>query len=235
MRIGIIGAGAMGRILARKLAGLGHQVLIANARGPSSLAAVAADAGARAVTVAEAAKAAHVAILAIPTKAVTDLPRDLFAHTPGEAIIVDIGNYHPELRDGRITAIDDGMLDSEWVAHRIGRPVVKAFNSILAESLLAKGMSESSESRVALPVAGDDASARAIVLGLVDDLGFDPVDAGDLSESFRQQPGTPAYCRDLDIAALRTALTAADRSRVAEYRAAREAEIRTMMAEQASR
>src|SRR5205814_8987614 len=166
----------------------------------------------------------------IPTKPVSDLPRRLFANVPGSVVVIDIGNYHPELRDGRIDAIDRGMLDSQWVAQQIGRPVIKAFNSILAKSLLEKGVPRGTRGRIALPVAGDSSEAKAAVLRLVDDLGFDPVDSGVLDDSWRQQTGTPAYCRDLEASALRRALADADRRRIAEYRAEQEARIRRHIA-----
>ena len=229
MRIGIIGAGSMGGILARHLARLGHHVSIANSRGPESLTARAAEIGAIPVSVVDAARAGDIVILAIPTKAVADLPRGLFADVPDSVAVIDIGNYHPELRDGRIDAIERGMLDSQWVAQQMGRPVIKAFNNILAQSLLEKGRPRGTRGRIALPVAGDAPEAKAAVLRLVDDLGFDPVDAGVLDDSWRQQTGAPAYCRDLEAAALRRALAEADRNRIAEYRAAQEARLRRSM------
>jgi predicted dinucleotide-binding enzyme len=232
MRVGVIGAGSMGAILARHLATRGHQVSIANSRGPERLTAVAAEIGATPVSVVDAAKAGELVVIAIPTKAVADLPRALFANVPGSVIVIDIGNYHPELRDGRIDAIDRGMLDSQWVAQQIGRPVIKAFNNIFAKSLLEKGLPRGTKGRIALPVAGDSWDAKAAVLRLVDELGFDPVDGGDLDNSWRQQPGTPAYCQDLETAALRRALTEADRSRIADYRAEQEARIRQFIAAQ---
>jgi predicted dinucleotide-binding enzyme len=222
-RVGIIGTGSMGGILARRLATLGHQVLIANSRGPESLTAWAAAIGAAPVSVVDAAAASDIVFLAIPTKAVADLPRGLFAKA---VVVIDIGNYHPELRDGPIDAIDRGVPDSQWVARQIGRPVIKAFNNILAQSLLEKGVPQGTRGRIALSVAGDSPDAKAAVLRLVDDLGFDPVDGGGLDDSWRQQPGTPAYCRDLEASALRRALAEADRSRIAEYRAEREAQLR---------
>jgi predicted dinucleotide-binding enzyme len=225
MRIGFIGAGNIGGTLARHLAKLGHQVSIANSRGPESLIALAAEIGATPVSVVDAAKAGEIVIISIPTKAVADLPRELFANVP-RRVVIDTGNYHPELRDGRIDAIDQGMLDSQWVAQQIGRPVVKAFNNISAKSLLEKGVPRGTTGRIALSVAGDSFDAKATVLRLVDDLGFDPVDGGDLDNSWRQQPGTPAYCRDLEAGALQRALAEADRSQIAEYRAEREARIR---------
>jgi predicted dinucleotide-binding enzyme len=221
-----MGAGSMGGILAAHLVKLGHHVSIANSRGPASLTALAAEIGATPVSVVDAANAGEVAIIAIPTKAVADLPRRLFANVADTVIVIDIGNYHPELRDGRIDAIDGGMLDSQWVAQQIERPVIKAFNNILAKSLLEKGVPRGTTGRIALSVAGDSLDAKAAVLRLVDDLGFDPVDGGDLDDSWRQQPGTPAYCRDLEAAALRRALAQADRSRISEYRAEQEARIR---------
>lgn len=230
MKIGIVGAGAVGGTLARLLAKLGHQVSMANSRGPESLTALAAGIGASPVSIADAARAAEIVIVAIPTKAVADLPQGLFANVPGSVIVVDTGNYHPELRDGRIDAIDRGMPDSAWVARQLGRPVIKAFNSLLATSLLEKGVPSGTTGRMALPVAGDSADAKATVLRLVDELGFDSVDGGLLANSWRQQPGTPAYLRDLGADALRRALAEADRSRVATYRAEEEARIRRSIA-----
>jgi predicted dinucleotide-binding enzyme len=237
MRIGVIGAGSMGGILARHLAKRGHHVSIANSRGPESLTALAVEIGATPVSVVDAAKAGEIVIIAIPTKAIADLPRALFANVPSSVVVIDIGNYHPEHRDGRIDAIDRdrGMLDSQWVAQQIGRPVIKAFNNILAKSLLEKGVPRGTKERIALSVVGDSLDAKAAVLRLVDDLGFDPVDGGDLDNSWRQQPGTPAYCQDLEAAALRRALAEADRSRIAEYRAEQEARIRRYIAAQTAK
>ena len=226
MRIGVIGTGSMGGILARHLARLGHHVSVASSRGPESLTALAAQIGATPVSVVDAAHVGEIVIIAIPTKAVAELPRKLFANVPSSVVVIDIGNYHPELRDGCIGAIDRGMLDSQWVAQQIGRPVTKAFNNILAESLLEKGVPRGTTGRIALSVFGDGLDAKTTVLRLVDELGFDPVDGGDLDNSWRQQPGTPAYCRDLEAAALRLALREAVRSRIAEYRAEEEARIR---------
>src|SRR5205085_10270759 len=96
-----------------------------------------------------------------------DLPRGLFANVPSSVVVIDIGNYHPELRDGHIDAIDRGMLDSQWVAQQIGRPVMKAFNNILAKSLLEKGVPRGTRGRIGLPVAGDSFDAKAAVLCLV--------------------------------------------------------------------
>jgi len=234
MNIGVIGAGAVGRTLAQLLAKLGHQVSIANSRGPESLTALAIGMGASPVSVVDAATAADIVIVAIPTKAISDLPSGLFADVPDSVAVVDTANYHPELRDGGIDAIDRGMLESEWVAQQLGRPVIKAFNSIFATSLLEKGASNGTPGRIALQWPGDSADAKATVLRLVDDLGFDPVDAGELDDSWRHQTGAPAYCRDLGAADLRRALAEADRTWIAEYRAAEEARIKRSIAETAS-
>jgi predicted dinucleotide-binding enzyme len=232
MRIGIIGAGGIGKTLGRRLVKLGHQISIANSRGPESLTTLAHEIGATPASVIDAAKAGEIVIISIPVKAVTDLPRGLFANVPSSVVVVDTGNYHPELRDGRIDAIDRGMLDSQWVAQQIGRPVIKAFNNIFAKSLLEKGVPRGTAGRIALSIAGDSLDTKAPVLRLVDELGFDPIDGGDLDNSWRQQPGTPAYCRDLEAAALRRALAEADRSRIAEYRAEEESRIRKSIATQ---
>ena len=232
MRIAIIGAGPMGQILARHLTTRGHHVSIANSRGPASLSAFAAEIGVTPVSVVDAANAGEIVILAIPTKAVADLPRGLFANVPSSVVVIDIGNYHPELRDGPIDAIDRGMLDSQWVAQQIGRPVIKAFNNIYAKSLDEKGAAKGTKGRIALSVFGDSPDAKAKVLRLIDELGFDPIDGGALDESWRQQTGAAAYCQDLEAAALRRALAEADRSRIAEYRAQQEARIRRHIAAQ---
>src|SRR5213083_491004 len=170
MRIGFIGAGNIGGTLARHLAKRGHHVSIANSRGPESLTALAAEIGATPVSVVDAAKAGEIVIIAIPTKAVADLPRGLFANVPSSVVVIDIGNYHPELRDGHIDEIDRGMIDSQWVAQQIGHPVIKAFNNIFAKSLLEKGVSRGKRGRIALSVYGDSSDAKAAVLRLVDDL-----------------------------------------------------------------
>ncbi len=185
MDIGIIGAGQIGSILARRLAALGHQVRIANSRGPESLVALAAETGATASTVEQAASARDVVIVTIPQKAVPELPRGLFAGST--AVVVDTGNYYPA-RDGRINAIDKGLPDSEWVAQVLGRPVVKAFSNIVAASLDSRGKPRGTTGRVCLSVAGDDPAAKRVVLRLLDELGFDGLDAASLAESWRQQP-----------------------------------------------
>jgi 8-hydroxy-5-deazaflavin:NADPH oxidoreductase len=218
MKIGIIGAGAIGGTLAHLLVRVGHEVSVANSRGPETLADLAKESGARAVTLAEAARAKDVVIVSIPQVAVQKLPADLFAGTPKGTVIIDTGNYYPEVRDGRIAALEASQLDSAWVSERLGRPVVKVFNNIMASSLRDGGRPAGAAGRIALPVSGGDAASRKIALSLLNEIGFDGVDAGDIGESWRQQPGTPAYCHDLGVEALKKALAAPDRSRLPAYR-----------------
>ncbi|NTX17128.1 NAD(P)-binding domain-containing protein [Myxococcus sp. CA051A] len=219
MKIGIIGAGHIGAALARKWVKLGHEVVIANSRGPDSLRSLAAEIGATPVTVEQAARGGEVVVVTIPQRAVEDLPKNLFAGVPSDVVVIDTGNYYPS-RDGGISALTGGQIESSWVSGLLGRPVVKVFNNIYSQSLAEKGTPKGTPGRIALPVAGDPPDARAKVLRLVDELGFDAVDVGGLEESWRQQPGTPCYTRDLDARSLKEALASADRSRIPEYRKA---------------
>jgi hypothetical protein len=219
MRIGIIGAGNIGGTLTRRLTALGHEVTVANSRGPETLVGLAAETGATAVTVTEAARSGEVVIVTIPMKHIPQLPRDLFKGTFKGVVVVDTSNYYPRQRDGRIDAIEAGMPESRWVEQQLGRPVVKAFNNIYAEHLLKLGRPAGTPGRIALPVSGDDAAAKSVVLRLVGELGFDGVDAGGLDESWRQQPGTPVYAADLDSAGVRRALSQATQERTPEWRA----------------
>jgi 8-hydroxy-5-deazaflavin:NADPH oxidoreductase len=219
MKIGIIGAGNIGGTLTRRLSELGHEVSVANSRGPETLGELAAETGAGAVAVEEAAHGKDVVVVTIPEKNVPNLPSDLFGGAPDELVVVDTGNYYPQHRDGRIAAIEDGMAESRWVEQQLGHPVVKAFNNIYAQHLLEKGRPKGTRGRIALPVAGDHQAAKAVVLGLVDELGFDPVDAGGLDESWRQQPGTAVYATDMDAAGVREALAHATPERKPEFRA----------------
>jgi Predicted dinucleotide-binding enzymes len=231
MKIGIIGAGHIGGTLARRLTALGHEVAIANSRGPETLKDLASETGARAVTAAEAARAGEIVVVTIPQGAVPDLPKDLFAGVPEDVVVVDTGNYYPS-RDGRIEAIENGQIESVWVAEQLGRPVVKAFNNIYSQSLLENGRPAGSPDRIALPVSGDDPAAREKIMRLVDELGFDPLDAGPLADSWRQQPGTPCYVADLDTPRLKEALAAAERDRLPEYRRKADDSLRASLASQ---
>jgi predicted dinucleotide-binding enzyme len=219
MNIGIIGAGNIGGTLTRQFSALGHRVSVANSRGPETLADLARETGAKAVTVEQAAHAGEVVVVTIPLGNVPDLPRNLFADVPESVTAIDTCNYYPQ-RDGRIDEILAGTPESVWVERQIGRPVVKAFNNIRAQHLMELGRPPGSPDRIALPVAGDDPAAKRTVLQLVDELGFDGVDAGPLSESWRQQPGTPVYTADLNAEGVRRALREASKERRPEFRAA---------------
>jgi 8-hydroxy-5-deazaflavin:NADPH oxidoreductase len=220
MRIGIIGAGNIGTALAHRLSELGHDVSVANSRGPETLGDLASESGASAVTAPEAAKDEDLVIVTIPQKNIPQLPRDLFDGVGDDVVVVDTGNYYPQRRDGRIDAIEDGTTESRWVAEQLGRPVVKAFNNIYAQHLREKGQSAGTPGRIALPVAGDDPVAKSAVMKLVDELGFDPVDAGGLDDSWRQQPGTPVYGKDFDAEGVQGALQEAAPERKPEFSAA---------------
>ena len=171
------------------------------------------------MTVHEAAERGEVVIVTIPEKHISDLPRDLFAEVSDDVVVVDTGNYYPQQRDGHIGGIEDGMIESRWVSQQLGRPVLKAFNNIYAGHLLKSGRPAGTPGRIALPVSGDDDRAKSVVLKLVDDLGFDGVDAGGLDDSWRQQPGTSVYGADFDAAGVRRALANASRERKPEWRA----------------
>jgi predicted dinucleotide-binding enzyme len=218
MKIGIIGAGHIGSTLTRRLTALGHEVFVANSRGPETLSKLAGETGATPVTSREAARSGEVVVVTIPEGRVPDLPDDLFAEVPDNVVVVDTGNYYPR-RDGRIEEIEGGMTESRWVSKQLGRSVVKAFNNIRAQHLMELGRPKGDPDRIALPVAGDDERAKSVVSGLVEDLGFDPVDAGSLDETWRQQPGTPVYAADLNAKGIRQALDEARPGRGMEWRA----------------
>lgn len=217
MKIGIIGAGNIGAALTRRFRAAGHDVAVANSRGPQTLQQLAAETGARAVTVPEAVRNRDVVVVTIPQKNVPQLPRDLFAGVSQETVVVDTGNYYPRQRDGRIEPIERGMPESAWVSQQIGRPVVKAFNNIYAQHLLKNGKPRGTPGRIALPVAGDDPKAKAVVMQLIDEIGFDAVDSGTIEESWRQQPATPVYANDYDADGVRSALAAAKPGRTEEF------------------
>ncbi|MFI6134101.1 NADPH-dependent F420 reductase [Micromonospora sp. NPDC051141] len=206
MEIGIIGSGHIGGTLTRRLSSLGHDVAVANSRGPQSLTDLAAETGARAASLEEAVQGAEVVVVAIPLKAVPQLPASLF----DGKLVVDANNYYPQ-RDGDVAELlDRSLSSSRWTAdHLKGARVVKAFNNIQAAHLMDAGKPAGTPDRIGLPVAGDDEDAKRVVMGIVEELGFDPVDAGTLDESWRQQPDTPVYGTDRDADGVREGLAAA--------------------------
>ncbi|GAB3752097.1 NADPH-dependent F420 reductase [Spirosoma pomorum] len=197
MNIGIVGAGNIGKTLARKLQRHGHQVRLANSRGPESLRDFAQQTGVTAVTVREAVQRAELIILTIPLGKTPDVQAD-FRDIPKEVIIVETMNYYPE-RDGEIAAIEQGLTNSAWVEQVLGHPVIKAFNNIGAYSFFSDGQPAGTPGRIALSVSGDDEAAKQTVIELVNQTGFEGYDAGPITDSWRQQPGNPTYCTDLPL------------------------------------
>lgn len=217
MKIGIIGAGNIGAALAGHFHRLHHTVQIANSRGPETLTEVAEKTGATPVAVSKVAQGADLLVVAVPMNKVSSLPKDLLRELPQTSPIIDTGNYVPAMT-GVIDEIEEGLTDSEWTSRVLGRSVVKVFNNLTTYSLIHGGLPNGSNDRIALPVAGDDAKSKELVIALLDDMGFDGVDAGPLSESWRQQIGTPAGGTDYGADRLRTELARADRNAVPKMR-----------------
>ena len=216
MKIGIVGAGNIGSTLARKLAACGHEVKLANSKGPESIQALANEIGVHAVTKEEAVSGVEVVILSIPFANYPDL-EPIMSKVPEKIVVIDTSNYYPG-RDGLIKEVDDGLPESIWVSKRIGHPVIKAWNAVLAATLADKGQPAESPTRIALPVAGGDIYAETIAQNLVEDTGFTALAAGSLEDSWRQQPGTPAYCTELTLPELKLALQMADKERAPKNR-----------------
>ncbi|WP_416519812.1 NADPH-dependent F420 reductase [Streptomyces achromogenes] len=219
MKIGIIGAGNIGGNLTRRLTALGHDVSVANSRGPETLKDLAQETGATPVRAEEAAEGAEVVVVTVPLKAVPGLPAGLLDGAAEGVAVIDTNNYYPKQRDGRIDAIEDGGLtESRWVEQHLGHPVIKAFNGTYAQDILDRPLPAGHPDRMALPVAGDDETAKAKVRALIDELGFDTVDAGGIDDSWRQQPDTPVYGLRAGVDAVQKALREASPQRPADFR-----------------
>ena len=192
---------------------------VANSRAPETLADLADETGATAVWAKDAAADADLVIVSIPQKNVPDLADGIVdAHRPG-APVIETNNYYPQQRDGEIAGIEDGQVESAWVAEQIGAPVYKVFNGIFWKHLLERETPGGTPDRIALPIAGEDGAGRELVHGIVDALGVDPVNAGPIAESWRQQPGTPVYGKDFDAERTREALAKATPERTSEWSA----------------
>lgn len=203
MRIGVIGAGNIGGTAARLFADAGHDVLIANSRGPDTLRDEEGD-GIRAATVEDACEHGEVVLVATPLRAYVELPADALDDT----VVIDAMNYYAS-RDGNIKDLDDDVLtSSELVAqHLEGSHVVKAFNTLEAGTLEEEGRPAGDPHRLVLLMAGDDRDAKRTVRDLIDEVGFDPVDTGSLAAGGRlQQPGSPLYGAELTSAEAREVL-----------------------------
>lgn len=219
MKIGIIGAGNIGGNLTRRLSALGHEVSVANSRGPQTLGELAKETGATPVTVEEAARGAEVVVITVPVKAVPGLPSTILDGAADDVAVIDTGNYYPQQRDGRIAGIEDeGLTESRWTERHIGHPVIKAFNGTYAQDILDRPLAAGHPDRMALPVAGDDEAAKAKVRALIDELGFDTVDAGGIDDSWRQQPDTPVYGLQAGTEAVTRALAEASPERPPAFR-----------------
>ncbi|MGW0792951.1 NADPH-dependent F420 reductase [Streptomyces sp. NPDC002911] len=216
MKIGILGVGHIGKTLTQRLSAAGHDVKVANSRGPHTIEADVLSSGGRAVTAAEVAADVDVVILSIP---LIRLPQvaPLIAAVPADTAIIDTSNYYPA-RDGRIEAIDAGQAESLWVTEQLGRPIAKAWNAIGSHSFATKDMPAGSPGRIAIPVAADRDQDRQAAMALVEDTGFDAFDAGTLADSWRQQPGAPCYCTDLTREEMPDALAAAEAERLPRRR-----------------
>ncbi len=208
--IGIIGAGHIGSQLARLAVASGYKVVISNSRGPETLSALIAELGpkARAATAVEAAKAGDIVVVSVPLKNYRAVP---VAPLAGK-IVIDTNNYYPQ-RDGHIPELDDESTTTAELlqAHLPTSKVVKAFNHLYAAALTTDGQPAGSENRRALVIAGDDQEAKATVSHLLDQFGFDTVDAGPLKEGWRIQRDTPGYGPRRTAAELRRDLAAARR------------------------
>jgi 8-hydroxy-5-deazaflavin:NADPH oxidoreductase len=210
--IGIIGAGNIGSQLARLAVQHGHQVVIANSRGPETLTDLVAELGddARAVTRDEAAAAGEIVVVTTPLAAIETIPVEPLVGK----VVIDTNNYYPQ-RDGHIQALDDETTTTAELLqdHLPGARVVKAFNHIGAADLTGHATPAGTPDRRALVVAGDDDAAKAVVADLIDEFGFDVVDAGPLAEGWRIQRDTPGYVARFTADELRGKLAEAKRYR----------------------
>ena len=210
MTIGLIGAGHIGSQLARLAVASGHDVVLSNSRGPETLAPLVHELGprARAATTAEAAQVGDLVVVSIPLKNIRDVPVQPLA---GKTV-VDTNNYYPQ-RDGHIRELNDESTTTAELlqAHLPTSKVVKAFNHIYAAELTTHGQPAGTPNRRALVIAGDDADAKSTVARLIDQFGFDVVDAGPLREGWRIQRDTPGYGPRRTADELRRDLAAAKR------------------------
>ncbi|MDN4648270.1 NADPH-dependent F420 reductase [Curtobacterium sp. PsM8] len=210
--IGIIGAGNIGSQLARLAVQHGHQVVIANSRGPETLTDLVTELGehATAGTREDAATQGEIVVVTVPLGAIDTIPVEPLVGK----VVIDTNNYYPQ-RDGQIAALDEETTTTAEMLqdHLVGAHVVKAFNHIGADHLTEHATPAGTPDRRALVIAGDDATAKTTVADLIDEFGFDTVDAGALAEGWRIQRDTPGYGPRLTVDELREALAAAKRYR----------------------
>lgn len=208
MKIGIIGAGFVGRALAKLAIEAGHEVMLSNSRGPQTLFSLKSMLGCEIGTAAEAVMFGDMVVIAVPLTAIGQLPADLLA---GKAVI-DAVNYYPE-RDGQVIELDDhSTTTSEYLGSFLpGAKITKAFNAIRMTDLENDGLPADNPLRRALPLAGDFPEIKAVVSALYEQFGFDTVDAGALAEGWRFQRGMPSYCVTMTKSELTAALEGATR------------------------
>jgi predicted dinucleotide-binding enzyme len=208
--IGLIGAGHIGSQIARLAVKNGNNVVISNSRGPETLSALVAELGptARAASAADAAKAGDIVVVSVPLKNYRSVPVEPLAGK----IVIDTNNYYPQ-RDGHIPELDNESTTTAELlqAHLPTSKVVKAFNHIYAAALTTDGQPSGTKNRRALVIAGNDPEAKAVVTRLLDQFGFDTVDAGPLKEGWRIQRDTPGYGPRRTAEELRKDLTTARR------------------------
>jgi predicted dinucleotide-binding enzyme len=216
MKIGIVGTGAIGSLLAKKLAKAGHSVKVTNTRTMSELEKIATALGATAATIAGVVKDVDAIIFSMPFNAYKDLPKDLLKEVSQNVVVMDTSNYYP-FRDGDITELEE-VTESEYISDILNRPLIKVFNNILEGTLKHKGTAAGAEGRIAISIAGDNEEHKKLVAQIVDITGFDTVDGGSLAESWRQQPGTPAYCTELNKEELKQALANAEKGKAPAIR-----------------
>lgn len=212
MKIGIVGAGYVGRTVGGLAVKAGHAVMLSNSRGPETMFSLRHGVGAEVGTVAEAIAFGEIVVLAVPFLAY----RTLAPAAIGTRIVIDTDNYYPA-RDGAVPELDRGeTTTSEMLARHLPQArIVKAFNAIPMNDLAADGRPAGSPGRRALPFAGDDTAAKAVAAELYEAFGFDAVDVGPLSEGWRFERGRPAYCVPMDRAELERTLAATARAAAA--------------------
>ena len=213
MDIGIIGAGLFGTTLAQRLSQAGNRVKIANSKAPETINPRKLHTGTRPVWAGEVATDTDVIIVAVNFGKVPSVV-DFVRQAPEDAVLIDVTNYFPK-SDGLINGLGSGQTESLWAQSQYRRPLVKAWSTIMAESLAGKASGAGTVGRIALPVVSDDDEHRMVAMTLVEQTGFDAFDAGKLADSWRQQAGTPAYSTDLTANQLPAALGDADARRAA--------------------
>lgn len=217
LRVGILGAGNIGGVLANRLSAAGYNVKVANSRGPETIPPNVLATGARAVTKEDAIKDVDVLIVSIRLNYLPELA-PLLIEVPETTTVIDTSGYYPQF-NGKIDALENGQVEALWIVELFGgRPIAKAWNAVGQHTFATKGKSSGCAGRIALPFAADRESDRKITEQLLDASGFDAVYAGTLAESWRIQPGSPAYCTDLTREEMPDALAAAERERLHKRR-----------------